>query len=73
MLCCFIEFIVKLDEGSTTATNYTGGEGAGSSWTDKVMSVKGQQDTQQDEGDGADDDEWVSIVFRYKASKSVVI
>ncbi|KAL9953908.1 hypothetical protein ACROYT_G041381 [Oculina patagonica] len=54
----FIEFIVKLDDGSATATNYTGGEGTGSSWTDKVMSFKGQQDTQQDEGTGADDDEW---------------
>lgn len=42
-----------------TATNYTGGEGAGSSWTDKVMSFKGQQEIPKDEGDGADDDEWV--------------
>lgn len=56
------EFIVKLDNaGSATATNYTGGEGAGSSWTDKVMSFKGKQDVPQDEGDGAEDDEWVSI------------
>lgn len=58
----FQEFIVKLDDGSATATNYTGGEGTGSSWTDKVMSFKGQQDIQQDEGAGADDDEWVSIL-----------
>lgn len=42
-----------------TATNYTGGERAGSSWTDKVMSFKGQQDIPKDEGGGADDDEWV--------------
>lgn len=55
----FIEFIVKLDNaGSVTAANYTGGEGAGSSWTDKVMSFKGQQDVPQDEGDGVEDDEW---------------
>lgn len=55
----FIEFIVKLNNaGSATAANYTGGEGAGSSWTDKVMSFKGQQDVPQDEGDGAEDDEW---------------
>lgn len=54
----FIEFIVKLDDESSTVTNYTGGEGAGSSWTDKVMSFKGQQETAQEEGDGAGDDEW---------------
>ena len=59
-LYLFLEFIVKLDDsGSATATNYTGGEGAGSSWTDKVMSFKGQQDVPQEEGDGAADDEWV--------------
>lgn len=61
------EFIVKLDNaGSATAANYTGGEGAGSSWTDKVMSFKGQQDVPQDEGDGAEDDEWVSIRLEVK-------
>lgn len=59
----FQEFIVKLDDDSATATNYTGGEGAGSSWTDKVMSFKGQpQGAPQEEGDGADDDEWVGVV-----------
>lgn len=46
-----------------TETNYTGGEGAGSSWTDKVMSFKGQQEIPHDEGAGADDDEWVSVLF----------
>jgi len=56
------EFIVKLEDSSATATNYTGGEGAGSSWTDKVMSFKGQQEIPQDEGDGAHDDEWVSVL-----------
>ena len=61
------EFIVKLNNaGSATAANYTGGEGAGSSWTDKVMSFKGQQDVPQDEGDGAEDDEWVSIRLEFK-------
>lgn len=54
----FIEFIVKLEDSSATATNYTGGEGAGSSWTDKVMSFKGRQEIPQDEVAEADDDEW---------------
>jgi len=53
------EVIVKLDDESAAVTNYTGGEGAGSSWTDKVMSFKGQQETPQEEGEGADNDEWV--------------
>ena len=53
------EFIVKLNEESATVTNYTGGEGTGSSWTDKVMSFKGQQESTPDEGEGAADDEWV--------------
>ena len=50
---------MKLNEESATVTNYTGGEGTGSSWTDKVMSFKGQQQTAPDEGEGAADDEWV--------------
>ena len=62
----FQEFIVKLDDESSTVTNYTGGEGAGSSWTDKVMSFKGQQETAQEEGDGAGDDEWVGLKTKYK-------
>lgn len=54
-----IEFIVKLDDESATVTNYTGGDATGSSWTDKVMSFKGQQETPQEElGHGAADDEW---------------
>ena len=52
---------MKLDDESSTVANYTGGEGAGSSWTDKVMSFKGQQETPQEEGDGAGDDEWVGV------------
>ena len=56
------EFIAKLgNAGSATAANYTGGVEAGGSWTDKVMSFKGKQDVPQDEGDGADDDDWVGI------------
>lgn len=52
---------MKLNEESATVTNYTGGEGTGSSWTNKVMSFKGQQETAPDEGEGAADDEWVGI------------
>ena len=59
LLLFFQEFIVKLDDESATVTNYTGGEAAGSSWTDKVMSFKVQQETPQEEEDEAGDDEWV--------------
>ncbi|XP_068683205.1 arpin-like [Montipora foliosa] len=54
-----IEFIVKLDEENSKATNYTGGEQAGTSWTDKVMMFKGQgQQESPQEDNGAGDDEW---------------
>lgn len=59
------EFIVKLDDETATVTNYTGGEAAGSSWADKVMSFKTQQETPEELGDGAGDDEWVGNLHSF--------
>lgn len=61
----FTESLTGLDtEQKQHSSNYTGGEKAGQSWTDKVMGVKGTQDppTQlpQDMNEGVDEDEWVS-------------
>ena len=50
---------MKLDDETATVTSYTGGEAAGSSWTDKVMSFKSQQETPEEGGNGTGDDEWV--------------
>ena len=52
-------------EQKQRSSNYTGGEKAGNSWTDRVMGVKGTQDTPtqlpQDVNEGVDDDEWVGM------------
>ncbi|XP_064405183.1 arpin-like [Halichondria panicea] len=59
----FLESLTGLDsEQKQRSSNYTGGEKAGQSWTDRVMGVKGTQDTPtqlpQDANEGVDDDEW---------------
>ncbi|XP_078000894.1 arpin-like [Glandiceps talaboti] len=58
----FIESITKIDFESVNVCNYAGGQAVGGSWTDKIMSVKSQDNptTQKgdEEGAGADDDEW---------------
>ena len=60
----FSESLTKLDtEQKAHSSNYTGGEKAGQSWTDKVMGVKQTSDPPkslpQDQLEGVDDDEWV--------------
>ena len=61
------ESITKLEtEQRQYSSNYTGGEKAGQSWTDKVMGVKESQDKRQEQGGGGggggevEEDEWVS-------------
>ena len=66
MVCVYTETIAKLEQQSGSVGNYAGGEPMGASWTDKVMSIKGQQapDTlPQDAVEGVADDEWVGFVF----------
>lgn len=51
------------------SANYTGGEAAGQSWTDRVMGVKQTQDTPtplpgQDK-EGVAEEEWVGHVLQF--------
>lgn len=55
--------LAKIDAQSSTVSNFAGGATVGASWTDKVMQVKETENTQgesQGQGEGVDDDEWVS-------------
>ena len=58
----------KLDTvQKTRSSNFAGGEGAGASWTSKVMGVKEKEEVPvtlpQDQLEGAGDDEWVGHVI----------
>ncbi len=61
------ESVGKIDQMSSTVSNFAGSDQVGTSWTDKVMVVKAQsaQSTSvvkpAEEGEGADDDEWVKL------------
>lgn len=63
ILCAESMTRLETDQKAHSA-NYTGGEKAGQSWTDRVMGVKQTQDTPsslpQDTQEGVDEDEWVS-------------
>ncbi|XP_038078063.1 arpin-like [Patiria miniata] len=56
--CPFIFSIAKLDTVTSQVSNYAGGETVGSSWTDKVMSMKAQDAPEPQDTGGAEDDEW---------------
>ena len=60
-----------MDDESSTVSNYTGGEPAGASWTEKVMSFKGSQPLPQDQQEGVDEDEWVSILVNFHGGKKI--
>ena len=64
MVLICVESLTKLDSDQRAhSSNYTGGEKAGQSWTDKVMNVKKEevkQETTKGGSDEVDDDEWVS-------------
>lgn len=49
----------KLDQQTSTVSNYSGGESTGALWTDKVMKYKKQEHDDDDGQEGVDDDEWV--------------
>ena len=61
-ICIHTESFTKLDsEQRQFSANYTGGEKAGESWTDRVMGFKQQQETREEKGGGeVEEDEWVS-------------
>ena len=59
--------ITCLDPETKDLSNYTTDKPLGDSWTDKVLAMKdtdkdkGQDTASKGQGDGADDDEWVSF------------
>ena len=58
----YIVSIAQMDTQSSTVSNYAGGGAVGGSWTDKIMDVKSSAPSQTEDGNGADDDEWVKIL-----------
>ncbi|XP_028404989.1 arpin-like isoform X1 [Dendronephthya gigantea] len=52
----YIEYIARLDEGHVSSSEYER-EGQ-KSWTDKIMSMKGQEFQTSDQPDGVDESEW---------------
>lgn len=66
-LTFFLSFVLpvslaKVDGGTVTKCNFAGDEKAGASWTDKIMANKADAVSTQKpgQGEGADEDEWVS-------------
>ena len=57
--------IAQMDTQSSTVSNYAGGGAVGGSWTDKIMDVKSSASSKTNDGDGADDDEWVNNCFMF--------
>ncbi|XP_060553066.1 arpin-like [Ruditapes philippinarum] len=53
----FVFSISKLDNVSSSVSNYAGGESVGASWTDKIMDLKSNVPTSK-ENEGVDEDEW---------------
>ncbi|XP_068460279.1 arpin isoform X2 [Clinocottus analis] len=56
----FIFSLAKVDGGSVTKCNFAGDDGAGASWTDKVLSNRAAASatTTAGEGEGAGEEEW---------------
>lgn len=51
-----IEQLCRVESASKTVGNFAGDEAVGSSWTDKVLANKSEEDFNQNEG--VDEDEW---------------
>uniref|UniRef100_F7AF12 Arpin n=1 Tax=Monodelphis domestica TaxID=13616 RepID=F7AF12_MONDO len=59
----FIGSLAKLEAGTVTKCNFAGDGQTGASWTDNIMAQKSLEGTASEirgQGDGAEDDEWVS-------------
>ncbi|KXJ17500.1 Arpin [Exaiptasia diaphana] len=54
----YIDSLSKLDQQTSTVSNYSGGESTGALWTDKVMSFKKEEHEDDDRQEGVDEDEW---------------
>ncbi|CAH1261355.1 ARPIN [Branchiostoma lanceolatum] len=55
----FIYNVAQLDGATSQVSNFAGGDMVGSSWTEKVMAVKqDQQERREEENQGVEEDEW---------------
>jgi hypothetical protein len=61
IICIVSVSISKLDNVSSSVSNYAGGESVGASWTDKIMDLKSNVPTSK-ENEGVDEDEWVRLI-----------
>uniref|UniRef100_A0A8C0KSD4 Arpin n=1 Tax=Canis lupus dingo TaxID=286419 RepID=A0A8C0KSD4_CANLU len=58
----FLESLAKLDAGTVTKCNFAGDGKTGASWTDSIMAQKSSEGAMaetREQGDGAEDEEWV--------------
>lgn len=63
--------LAKVDGGTVTKCNFAGDENAGASWTDKIMANKADAvSTQNTEGEGAGEDEWVRTTTKFTGAES---
>lgn len=54
--------LAKLEAGTVTKCNFAGDGKTGASWTDNIMAQKSSEGAlaeTREQGDGAEDDEWV--------------
>ena len=66
------ESIQCLDVETKHLATFTGDKPLGASWTDKVMAMKDSGDasvSDAQQGDGAEDDEWVWIYLKFGFEK----
>ncbi|XP_078590789.1 arpin-like isoform X1 [Branchiostoma floridae x Branchiostoma japonicum] len=55
----FIYNVAQLDGATSQVSNFAGGNMVGSSWTEKVMAVKrDQEERREEENQGVEEDEW---------------
>uniref|UniRef100_A0A671E8M1 Arpin n=1 Tax=Rhinolophus ferrumequinum TaxID=59479 RepID=A0A671E8M1_RHIFE len=58
----FLDSLAKLEAGTVTKCNFAGDGKTGASWTDNIMAQKSSEGAlaeTREQGDGAEDDEWV--------------
>ncbi|PNI42818.1 C15orf38-AP3S2 isoform 3, partial [Pan troglodytes] len=70
----FLDSLAKLEAGTVTKCNFTGDGKTGASWTDNIMAQKcseGAAAEIREQGDGAEDEEWVFVETLDKCFENV--
>lgn len=66
--------LAKIDGGTVTKCNFAGDQGAGASWTDKIMASKADAAQKPGgEGDGAGEDEWVRALLSLSVLRKAIL